>query len=172
MRKTEKRGSPKKTAKNPNHFRSLDLHSVCIRLNQIIERSNAIDNKLSEYEKTITKNRITPISIQEEPISEYGTRSSPESKYQSATTSSSRVSSPTAIFNIDDQQPKLSTVNYNENLNLKTSETSSVQGNQISLNDIYCLMLDLKKQVTEIAKNQLKMQEEIQKLASSNGQLD
>lgn len=165
MRRLESKGSPKKTAKNTNNFRSLDLHNICIRLNQIIERSNAIDNQLSKYEKQITTNKITPISIQEDPISEYGSHS-PESKYRFSN-SSPKNSFSTTISSINSPDAKSNASVYNENPIVEVTKTVNSEEKQISLNDLYLLMIDLKLQVTEIAKNQLKMEEEIRKLAES-----
>lgn len=163
MRKTESRASSKRSVRSANNISSFDLHSICVRLNEIIERSNSIDNQLSEYENKIIKNKITPISIQEEPISEYGL-ASPGSKHQSKISSPLKSITQTTISDINDLTPKVLTTSFQQDPITKISDNSNYQENQISLNDIYRLVLDLKQQVTEIAKNQKVMQEEIKRL--------
>lgn len=160
MRKTKNGSSPKKSIKKSNVLSSVDLHSICIRLNHIIERSNAIDNQLSLYEKQITRNQLTPISMQEDPISEYG-NISPNSKSHLNISSPPTVSTKISFSDNTKLSPKSLSNTYQESpITIKTD-------NQISLKDLYDLMIEMKQQITEIARNQEVMQKEILQLKSS-----
>lgn len=166
MKRQEKTFSTKKKIKTKGVTKGVDLETVCLRLNQIIERSNAIDEQISKYEEQQNKkNILSPITIPPDSVSTFNQYSI---KSQKKSVESTELYDFPKLTSNQPSQSKISSISKDRNSSINNSLVSPNQNNAddpMTLKTLYHLMLELKEQVTSIAENQKIMQKEIEKLS-------
>ncbi|OHT04116.1 hypothetical protein TRFO_06419 [Tritrichomonas foetus] len=180
----------KKAAKKSIGLSSADIEIICSRLNQIIERSNEIDKKLSKYEEKESQQLMSPVSIKSSSINQYGqikappqqqqlhnsprSESSPRPSRLSKNASFAKnINSTGNISNVSQasnttRRSNDSSILVNSNQPQKTSFSARIQPidfeYEVSISDLFKLMLEIKEQVDELAENQKEMKSDIKKL--------
>ena len=166
MKRQEKSFSTKKKIKTKGVTQAVDLETVCSRLNQIIERSNAIDEQISKYEQQQNKkNILSPITISTDSVSTFHQYSI---KSQKKSVENTELYDFPKLTSNQTSQSKISSISKDGNSSINNSLVSPNQNNAddpLTLKTLYDLMLELKEQVKCIADNQKIMQKEIEKLS-------